>query len=194
MTGSVPRPDPLRVLAFVAAILLVLLGALDPARADTLSGRVYAPDARVGSVLFTWELERDLTTGHWRSAYRTLQGALAAEDEVRWDGDVFRSYRYTRPPIGEVASVERRGGELLYRQVVKGAARERREPFDDRVTVGPTVIRWAQRHWDKLRAGHELAVHAVLDQLRSFRRVPCSGSLSRPCTWSSAGTAVCSRG
>ena len=82
MTGSVPRPDPLRVLAFVAAILLVLLGALGPARADTLSGRVYAPDARVGSVLFTWELERDLTTGHWRSAYRTLEGTLAAEHEL----------------------------------------------------------------------------------------------------------------
>jgi len=169
MSGCLPRPASLRVLASVAEILLVLVGAFGLAGADTLSGRVYAPDARVGSVLFTWELERDPTTGHWRSAYRTLEGALAAEDEVRWDGDAFRSYRYARPPIGEVASVERRGGELLYRQVVKGAARERREPFDDRVTVGPTVIPWAQRHWDKLRAGQELTVrYAVLDQLRSF--------------------------
>ncbi len=171
MSSWLLRPAPLRVLASVAAILLLLvpLGASGLARADTLSGRVYAPDARVGSVLFTWELERDLTTGHWRSAYRTLEGTVAAEDEVLWDGDVFRSYRYTRPTIGEVASVERRGGELLYRQVVNGTARERREPFDDRVTVGPTVIPWAQRHWDKLRAGHELTVrYAVLDQLRSF--------------------------
>jgi len=169
MSARLPRPVALRVLASLPAILLILLGTFDLARADTLTGRIYAPDARTGNVLFTWELERDPTTGHWRSSYRTLAGTLAAEDEVVWDGDVFRSYCYTRPPIGEVASVERRGGELLYRQVVNGAARERREAFDDRVTVGPTVIPWAQRHWGRLRTGRELTVrYAVLDQLRSF--------------------------
>ena len=82
MSVCLPRPAPLRVRASVAAILLVLLGAFDFVRADTLWGRVYVFDARVGSVLFTWELERDLTTGHWRSAYRTLEGTLAAEHEL----------------------------------------------------------------------------------------------------------------
>lgn len=81
MSVWLPRPAPLRVLASVAAVRLVMFGAF-LAHADTLWGRVYTPDARVGSVLFTWELERDLTTGHWRSAYRTLEGTLAAEDEL----------------------------------------------------------------------------------------------------------------
>lgn len=54
----------------MAAILLVLLGAFGPARADTLSGRVYAPDTPVGSVLFT--------------------GALAAEDGRVFQGTIGR--------------------------------------------------------------------------------------------------------
>ncbi len=169
MSVFVARRIPLRLPAFLIAIIFVFLGTVDRARADTLMGRIYAPDAKTGRVLFTWRLERDVTTGRWRSTYRTLAGTLAAEDEVAWDGDVFRTYRYTRPPIGEVASVERRGRELLYRQVVNGVARERREVFDERMTVGPTVIPWVQRHWEMLGAGRELTVrYAVLDQLRSF--------------------------
>jgi hypothetical protein len=123
MSTCLSRPAALRILASVAAILLVLLGAFGLARADTLSGRVYAPDARAGSVLFTWELERDLTTGHWRSSYRTLEGVLAAENEVLWDGDVFRSYRYTRPAIGEV--------------VERGAAKRRAAVSTGREGSGP---------------------------------------------------------
>lgn len=107
MSARLPRPVALRVLASLPAILLILLGTLDLARADTLTGCIYAPDARTGNVLFTWELERDPTTGHWRSSYRTLAGTLAAEDEVVWDGDAFRLVpRSARSPAssGEAAS------------------------------------------------------------------------------------------
>jgi hypothetical protein len=47
--------------------------------------------------------------------------------------------------------------------------RRNRERVDERVTVGPTVIPWAPRHWNDLKGGRELAIrYAVLDQLRSF--------------------------
>jgi hypothetical protein len=65
--------------------------------------------------------------------------------------------------------VARHGAELFFAQHVNGVIRRNRERFDERVTVGPTVITWAQRHWKELAAGRELTVrYAVLDQLRTF--------------------------
>jgi hypothetical protein len=100
---------------------------------------------------------------------RTPAGDLTAADELLWDGENFRSYRYERLPAGETARVERYGEELFYEQHVNGVTRRNRERFDERVTVGPTVIPWAQRHWKELAAGRELTVrYAVRDQLRTF--------------------------
>jgi hypothetical protein len=119
--------------------------------------------------LFTWQRERAADGSSWRSFYRTPSGDLIAADELVWDGDDFKSYCYERRAVDETARVERHGQELVYEQWVGSATRRNRERFDERVTVGPTVIPWAQRHWSALTAGRELTIrYAVLDQLRSF--------------------------
>jgi hypothetical protein len=151
--------------------LLAFLFLLSPylADADVLTGRIYAIGAGERQALFTWQLERDAGGSSWRSFYRTPAGDLTAADELLWDGENFRSYRYERLPAGEPARVERHGEELFYEQHVNGVTRRNRERFDERVTVGPTVIPWAQRHWKELAAGRELIVrYAVRDQLRTF--------------------------
>jgi hypothetical protein len=152
-----------------AAALLSALTGGEFAAAEMVTGQVYGLHTQRQVVLFRWELERDPTGRRWRSRYWTPDGQVAAEDEVIWDGATFAVYRYTRPPVGEAASVERRGDVLVYRQVVRGTARENQETFDDRVAVGPTVIPWVQRHWDRFGREPEITVrYAVPDQLRSF--------------------------
>lgn len=149
------------------AFLFLLSPAL--ADADVLTGRIYAIGASGRQLLFTWQLERDTGSSSWRSFYRTPGGDLTAADELLWDGEDFKSYRYERPSVGETARVDRHGEELFYEQHVNGVTRRNRERFDERVAVGPTVILWAQRHWNELAAGRDLTVrYAVLDQLRTF--------------------------
>jgi hypothetical protein len=152
-----------------AAVLLSAPAMGGLAAAETVTGRVYGLDTQRQVVLFRWEFERDPTGRRWRSWYWTPDGQVAAEDEVIWDGATFAVYRYMRPPVGETASVERRGDVLVYRQVLRGTARESQETFDDRVAVGPTVIPWVQRQWERFGKGREVTVrYAVPDQLRSF--------------------------
>jgi hypothetical protein len=140
-----------------------------PTDADVLTGRIYLLGERGGQPLFTWQLERDVVGSTWRSSYRTPGGDLSAADELIWDGDMFKSYRYERPPAGEIARVDRQGQEVVYEQRVGGITRRNRERFDEQFTVGPTVIPWVQRQWNDVTAGRELTIrYAVLDQLRSF--------------------------
>jgi hypothetical protein len=150
---------------------LAFLFLLSPylADADVLTDRIYPIGASGRQPLCTRQLERDAGGSSWRSFYRTPAGDLTAADELLWDGEDFKSYRYERPPVGETARVDRHGGELSYEQQVNGVTRRNRERFDERVTVGPTVIPWAQRNWNELAAGRKLTVrYAVLDQLRTF--------------------------
>jgi hypothetical protein len=156
------------VLCGSAGTFLVLVSAY-PAEADVLTGRIYRLGESEGPPLFTWRLEREADGSSWRSLYRTPAGELAAADETVWQGGELQSYRYERPPLGESARLERQGDELAYEQRIGGVTRCNRERFDERVTVGPTVIPWAQRHWSDLMAGPERVIrYAVLDQLRSF--------------------------
>jgi hypothetical protein len=157
------------VRAATVLALAVTLAATGVARAETLAGRIYEAGPGLRALLYTWQLERDEADRRWRSWYRTPAGELAAADEVAWDGDTFASYRYTRHVTGEVARLERRDGDLLFHQVLGGRTREHREPADATVTVGPTVILYARRHWDLLQRGQQVTTrYAVLDQLRSF--------------------------
>jgi hypothetical protein len=151
------------------ALAAVVLASIGPTDADVLTGRIYLLEDRGGQPLFTWQFERDVVGSTWRSSYRTPAGDLSAADELIWDGDMFKSYRYERPPAGEIARVDRQGQEVVYEQRVGGITRRNRERFDEQFTVGPTVIPWVQRHWNDITAGRELTIrYAVLDQLRSF--------------------------
>lgn len=170
MTARPPRwISPCTRCAVAVAFVVVALVAPSPGDADILSGRIYPIGASGGHPLFTWQLSRDAEGQSWRSFYRTPAGDLTAADEVSWEGGEFKSYRYERLPVGETARLERRGEELIYEQRVDDTVRRNRERFDERVTVGPTVIPWVQRHGNDFTAGRELTVrYAVLDQLRSF--------------------------
>lgn len=152
----------------VIAASVVLCAGTAPVRAETLLGAVYPSGSHAGEPL-RWELQRETAVPVWRSWYRTASGEVRAEDELRWDGTGLASYRYVRVPIDEVASVTHEGGDLVYRQTLKGDHRERREPYRPDLLVGPMPIIYVQRHWDRLGAGERLLIrYAVLDQLRSF--------------------------
>jgi hypothetical protein len=152
----------------LAQALLVVLVAHVAARAETLTGRVQRLGAERDAGVLTWRLERD-GDRVWRSWYRMPDGSLAAEDEVVWEGGALKRYRHHRPPIGETASVERQGNELVYTLSRGGERWERRSAVEAPYTVGPTVVAHVQRHWEALSRGAELTVrYGVLDQMRSF--------------------------
>jgi hypothetical protein len=135
------------------ALAAVVLASISPADADVLTGRIYLLGDRGGQPLFTWQFERDVVGSTWRSSYRTPAGDLSAADELIWDGDVFKSYRYERPTTGEIARVDRQGQEVVSEQRVGGITRRNRERFAGilmaigsggaGLTAGSTVIaRW----------------------------------------------------
>ena len=137
-------------MARVIGLLVVLLSLwrADSSRAETLEGVLHVSGSTAH--VLRWTLVRDADAVTWRSWYRTTSGAIDAEDELRWDGDSLGSYRYTRTPIGETASVVRAGDSLIYRQTRAGVLRQRREPFHPDVLAGPMPIPFAQRHWQRL--------------------------------------------
>ena len=150
-----------------ALLLLVVLPA--PVASETLQGSIYAPKSRRAVTLYVFSVDRDQDSGIWRASYRSVKGDLVAEDEVTLVDGQLQRYRYSRPNIGETASVERVGDEILFVQELGGRRRERREKFDATVTVGPTIIPYIQQHWDALMNGREIRTrHCVLDHVRSF--------------------------
>ena len=151
----------------LAALELAAAGAV--AAAETYSGRVHRLGAeRVGAPL-GWQLVRDDAAGVWRSWYRAPGGELVAEDEVVFERGALKRYRHHRPTIGETASVERQGSELVYTLARGGERWERRRPLEEPYTVGPTVVDHVQRHWAALSRGESLTVrYGVLDQMRAF--------------------------
>ena len=128
-------------MARVIGLLVVLLSMwrADSSRADTLEGVLHVSGSTAH--VLRWTLVRDADAVAWRSWYRTTSGAIDAEDELRWDGDLLGSYRYTRTPIGEIASVVRAGDSLIHRQTRAGVLRQRREPFHPDVLAGPMQSR-----------------------------------------------------
>jgi hypothetical protein len=139
------------------------------AGAEALTGRVHRLGVERSGVLLTWRLERGDAGGVWRSWYRTPDGGVVAEDEVVFEQGRVARYRHHRPTIGETASVERRGDELVYTLARGGELWERRRPVEEPYAVGPTVVDHVQRHWPALARGEQLTVHyGVLDQMRSF--------------------------
>jgi len=149
--------------------LLLLLVLAAPAAGDTLHGRIYAAKSHRGASLYVVSIDRDTESGVWRASYRTATGELVAEDELTLVDGHLQRYRYSRPNIGETASVERVGDEIHFVQEIGDRRRERRDKFDGTVTVGPTVILYIQEHWSALMNGREVRTrHCVLDHLRCF--------------------------
>jgi len=172
-----------RVLASAAALAALVLassptpgadlqpGAAPAGRggAETLTGRVHRLGAGRGEGSLGWRLERDDAAGVWRSWYRAPGGDVVAEDEVVFEQGTLKRYRHHRPPIGETASVERRGSELVYTLARGGERWERRRRVEEPYAVGPTVVDHVLRHWPALARGEPLTVqYGVLDQMRSF--------------------------
>jgi hypothetical protein len=156
-------------LTALARVLLVLLVLPPPAAGETLQGTIYAATSRRALSLYVFSMDRPPDGGTWRSSYRTAGGDLVAEDELTLVDGQLQRYRYSRPNIGETASVERVGDEIHFVQEIDGKRRERRDKFDSTVTVGPTVIRYIQQHWSTLTNGREVRTrHCVLDHLRCF--------------------------
>jgi peptidoglycan/LPS O-acetylase OafA/YrhL len=169
LLGMKPLACPLpkaRVLAG-AALVLILVPATR-AHADTdLKATLYEIGSHQSVVLFHWQLERDPL--HWRSQYRTPAGDLFAADDVAWDRGRFTRYEYQRPPVDEIARVERRDGKVIYTQVMSGRTRTAVEDDSANYTVGPTLIRYVQSEWSAVLAGQRLITrYGVPDQLRSF--------------------------
>ena len=118
--------------------------------------------------IYTFKSEYD---GSRRSSwFFDLDGMVVAEDEAEVDGEgLFRRYAYVRQNIEEKAEAVREGDEVVFRQNWRGELRERREPWSEVFTAGPTLVPWMRQHWDRLMAGTTFEIRfGVLDQVRSF--------------------------
>ena len=137
---------------------------------EILTGTLYEIGSQRHKVLYRWTLEHDEKRGIWTSVYTTPSGEVNTEDKVLWEGDQLGSYSYTRHKVHESAAVLRTGETLRYTRTIDGETREAVGNGGDDFTVGPTVFRYVERHWQELTGGAVLHTdYGVLEKLRSYR-------------------------
>jgi hypothetical protein len=138
---------------------------------DTLSGYLYAIGSQQQKILYQWHMARSTEDGlPLRVVYLTMDGLVAARDEVVWDRGEVRQYAYVRENLSEHARVVRRGDTLYYEQVLQGRVRRNTETYREDYTVGSALIPYLVQRWDALERGEKItARYGILDMVRSYQ-------------------------
>lgn len=158
------------LLTYKLVTLLTIVVILPlPIYSKNLTGVLYDIPSNRKTALYHWEMTLTAEGLPWKSFYKTLDGELVAWDEVTWDGDSFKGYRYERATINDRGSVAITGESVHFLHIADGKRKEAKESLVRNFTTGPLVIIYILDHWEELTRGEKQTIrYGVIDQASSF--------------------------
>ena len=132
-----------------------------------LTGTLYRLNTNRQVKLYTWELVA--CPNAWTSRYFNLDGSVAVEDRVEFDGARLAGYSYVRHAIEERSSVRVDGKRLDFTYQRNGTSKARTRTTDGVFLAGPAVFSFIEAHLEQLQDGKKLEFkYGVLDVLDYF--------------------------
>ncbi len=139
--------------------------------ANNFSAQVFDLEADVqkDSPLYKVKHDETLTDEklQFHNVYAYPDGKEAFTEDVVLKGTEVISYRVNQKQLVEEGSIEVKDNKVFFTYKKKDReAKTSEEKYVDNLVIGPSLVPYMQKHWDKLKAGETLSVRLAVPDRR----------------------------
>jgi hypothetical protein len=161
---------------FRLSLLLVCSLGIVPAYARAATdpsflAKIYDQDSNKQKLLFTYQhvSEQKADSRVVTNTYKDNDGKVAAIETVEFtkegDREKVRNYKMSQKQLGTEGAVEIKDSHAHFSFSKNGSTKTAEETVSEDFVVGPSVIAFLQRNWEKIVKGEQVKVRfAVLDR------------------------------
>ncbi len=126
-------------------------------------------DASKDAPLYTMKHEETLENGvlKFHNSYNYPDGKEAVLEDVELKGTDVVSYHYTQKQLGAEGKISVNNNKIFFEYKRKNEdPKTSQEKYVDNLVIGPSLVPYMKKNWDKLKAGEKLAVRLAVPDRR----------------------------
>lgn len=126
-------------------------------------------DVQKDSPIYKVKHDETLADGDlkFHNVYSSAEGKEALTEDVELKGTDVVSYHVNHKQMGDEGTIEVKGKKVLFTYKKKDHdVKTAEENYVDNLVIGPSVVPYMQKNWDKIKAGEKVSVRLAVPDRR----------------------------